>query len=155
MSARKTAGHAAERETPVSVRLDKPVLSAIRAKARASGKPLSRVIREMLELMLRMQRFPGIVFVEGPAGRRAHLAGTGLDVWEVTGLLQEYGSVSELHEQFPRLSPIAIQVAKAYAEAYPDEISAFLTLNNQTPEQLKQKLPWLEVVRSSAHSRPS
>ena len=147
MSAAKRAEHVAESETPVSVRLRKSDLSAIRAKARASGKPLSRVIREMLELMLRMQRFPGVVFVEGPAGRRAHLAGTGLDVWEVIGLLQEYKTVAKLREGFPQLSPMAIQVARAYAEAHPDEISAFLQLNDQTPDQLKNKLPWLEVVR--------
>ena len=147
-SARKTAGRLEESETPVSVRLHKPLLSAIRAKARASGKPLSRVIREMLELMLRMQRFPGIVFVEGPAGQRAHLAGTGLDVWEVMGLLREYSGVAKIREDFPQLSPMAIQIASAYAKAYPEEISTFLDLNDQTPEQLKEKLPWLEVVRS-------
>jgi uncharacterized protein (DUF433 family) len=102
----------------------------------------------MLESMLRMQRFPGIVFVEGPAGRRAHLAGTGLDVWEIIGLLQEYQTVAKLRESFPQLSPMAIQVARAYAEAYPDEINAFLELSDQTPEQLREKLPWLEVTRS-------
>ena len=148
MGARKTAERVAESETPVSVRLPKSILSAIRAKARASGKPFSRVIKEMLESMLRMQRFPGIVFVEGPAGRRAHLAGTGLDVWEIIGLLQEYQTVAKLRESFPQLSPMAIQVARAYAEAYPDEINAFLELNDQTPEQLREKLPWLEVTRS-------
>ncbi len=148
MSARKTAERVVESETPVSVRLDKSVLAAVRAKARTTGKPLSRVIREMLELMLRMERFPGIVFVEGPTGRRAHLAGTGIDVWEVIGLLQEYQAVAKLHGDFPQLSPIAIQVARAYAEAYPEEINAFLELNDQTPEQLRKKLPWLEVARS-------
>ncbi len=137
-----------ETASPVSVRLEKPVLEAIRSLSRRTGKPVSRVIKEMLEMMLRMQRFPGIVFVEGPAGRRAHFAGTGLDVWEVIGLLQEYESVSKLREHFPQLSQIAVQVAKAYAEAYPEEIGTFFALNSQTPEQLKQKLPWLEVVRS-------
>jgi uncharacterized protein (DUF433 family) len=148
MSTRKAAMHMEETETPVSVRLDKSVLAAIRAQARTTGKSLSRVIREMLELMLRMQRFPGIIFVEGPAGRRAHLAGTGLDVWEVIALLQEHQAVSKLQEHFHHLSPMAIQVARAYAEAYPEEIETFLALNDQTPGQLKQKLPWLEVVRS-------
>lgn len=95
-----------------------------------------------------MQRFPGIIFIEGPAGRRAHLAGTGLDAWEVIQLLREYGSASTLREHFPRLSPIAIQVAEAYAKAYPEEIEAFLALNAQPPEQLQRELPWLEVARS-------
>ena len=148
MKVRKAAGRVAKNGTPVSVRLHKSVLSAIRAKARSSGKPLSRVIREMLESMLRMQRFPGIIFIEGPAGRRAHLAGTGLDVWEVIRLLREYQVVAKLREAFPQLSPMAIQVAKAYAEACQDEISTLLELNDQTPGQLREKLPRLEAARS-------
>ena len=30
-----------------------------------------------------MRRAPGIVFADGPAGRRAAVGGTGLDVWEI------------------------------------------------------------------------
>ena len=133
---------------PVSVRLGKTILSPIRAKARASGKPVSRVIKEMLESVLRMQRFPGIVFVEGPSGRRAHLAGTGLDVWEVIRLLREYRTAARLREAFPRLSSVGIQIAQAYADSYPEEINAFLEMNAQSPQALKDKLPWLEIVPS-------
>ncbi len=146
MSARRSAARRQEVEGPVSVRLEAPLLEAIRAHAKRTGKPISRVIREMLEAGLRTQRFPGIVFVEGAAGRRAHLAGTGLDVWEVVELLQEYGSASSLREHFPRLSAMAIQVVNAYAEAYPDEIRAFLELNTRNPEQLKRQVPWLKPV---------
>jgi uncharacterized protein (DUF433 family) len=110
-------------------------------------KPVSRVIREMLDESLRTRRYPGITFVEGPAGRRAHLAGTGLDVWEVIELLREYGSASALLEHFPRLSPMAIHIAEAYAGEYRQEIDAFLEANAQAPEQLRRRVPWLDVVR--------
>lgn len=133
---------------PVSVRLGKSLLEAIRKQADRMGKPVSRVIKEMLEVALRMQRFPGVIFVEGPAGRRAHLAGTGLDVWEVVELLQECGSATGLREHFPSLSPMAIQVSEAYARAYPEEIRPLLDLNARTAQQLKRELPWLEVLRS-------
>lgn len=148
MGARRLATRAAEREAPVSVRLSKAVLSPIRARARASGKPVSRVIGEMLEMALRMQRFPGIVFVEGPAGRRAHLAGTGMDVWEVVELLREHQTMVRFRESFPRLSQTAIQIAKAYAEAYPEEINTLIELNDLTRDQLRERLAWLEVVRT-------
>lgn len=137
-----------ESEAPVSVRLEPSLLSALRAQARRAGKPVSRVIREMLDESLRMRRYPGINFVEGPAGRRAHLAGTGLDVWEVIELVREYGSAAALREHFPRLPSIAIQVAEAYAREYSDEIGAFLEVNARAPEELRRKVPWLEVVRS-------
>ncbi len=98
-------------------------------------------------MAVRMQQYPGIVFVDGPAGRRAHLAGTGLDVWEVIELLQEYGSVSALCKQFPRLSSMSVRIAQAYEEAYPEEIKAFRASNARTPEQLRAQLPWLQKVR--------
>jgi len=110
------------------------------------GKPMSRVLKELLDMALRMQRFPGVTFVEGPAGRRAHLAGTGLDVWEIIELLRDFRSAASLCEAFPRLSPIAIQVAEAYARDYREEIDRFLTLNARSPEELKREVPWLEVV---------
>ena len=147
MRARKLTRPRPETETPISVRLEGSVLEAIRAQARRTGKPFSRVIREMLDESLRTRRYPGITFVEGPAGRRAHLAGTGLDVWEVIELLRKYGSASALREHFPRLSPMAIQIAEAYAQEYRQEIEAFLEANSRTPEQLRRRVPWLEVVK--------
>jgi uncharacterized protein (DUF433 family) len=147
MSARKAALRRPTAETPISVRLEESLLDTIRTQSERTGKPISRVIRELLDTALRMQRFPGITFIEGPAGRRAHLAGTGLDVWEVIELLREFDSASAIREHFPRLSPMSIQVAQAYAKAYPQEIDAFLRLNKRTPEQLKREVPWLETVR--------
>jgi uncharacterized protein (DUF433 family) len=133
-------------ESPVSVRLDESLFTAIRKEAERSGKPVSAVIRELLEISIRMSRFPGITFVEGPFGRRAHLIGTGLDVWEIMRLLREFGSESALREHFPRLSTVALKVAQAYAKAYPVEIDAFIEANSQSLDELRRKLPWLEVV---------
>lgn len=137
-----------ESEGPMSVRIEKALQESIRLQARRTGKPISRVIKELLDMAVRMQRFPGTIFVEGPAGRRAHLAGTGLDVWEVVELLREYGSVTALCQQFPRLSPMAVQIAQAYAEAYPEEIDAFLESNARGVEQLRSQLPWLQTAQS-------
>jgi uncharacterized protein (DUF433 family) len=135
------------RGSPISIRIEPEIREAVRTQAQESGKPISRVIRELLDMAVRMQRFPGVVFVDGPAGRRAHLAGTGLDVWEVVDLLQEYGSVSALCKQFPRLSPMAVRIAQAYAEAYPGEIRARRASNAKTREQVRARVPWLQTVR--------
>src|SRR5574340_1050957 len=75
-----------------TVRLREPVQQAIRTLARQARRPAAQVINDLLEEAVRSRRFPGVVFVEGPAGRRAHLAGTGLDVWEVVELVNEYGT---------------------------------------------------------------
>jgi len=104
------------------------------------------MINDLLEEALRSRRFPGVVFVEGPAGRRAHLAGTGLDVWEVAELVNEYGSPEPVLRDFPRLTRTALQTALAYAEEYPEEIQAFLELNARSPETLRREFPHVEVV---------
>lgn len=87
---------------------------------------------------MRSRRFPGVVFVEGPAGRRAHLAGTGLDVWEVVELVREYRSPEATMRAFPRLPRTAILTATAYADEYPEEINTFLELNARSPGALRQ-----------------
>lgn len=133
-------------ESPISIRLERSLLEAIRRYAHRTGRPVSSVIKEMLEIALRTQTYPGIIFFQGPAGRRAHLAGTGLDVWEVVKLLGEHKSPARLQEHFPRLSQRTIQIAEAYARAYPDEINRFLELSVRLPEQLREELPWVEVV---------
>lgn len=133
-------------ESPISIRLERSLLEAIRRYAHRTGRPVSSVIKEMLEIAMRTQTYPGIIFVQGPAGRRAHLAGTGLDVWEVVKLLGEYESPARLQEHFPRLSQRAIQISEIYARAFPEEIARFLELSARSPEHLREELPWLEVV---------
>ncbi len=145
MATRKASSRPAD--LPLSIRLEPSLRKAVDLQAKTSGKPVSRVIRELLDMALRVQRFPGITFVQGPAGRRAHLAGTGLDVWEVIELLREYGSEKALRKHFPRLSSLMIRLARAYADAYPKEIGELIALNARAPGQVKQQMPWAEVVR--------
>ncbi len=104
------------------------------------------MINDLLEEALRSRRFPGVVFVEGPAGRRAHVAGTGLDVWEVVELVNEYGSPEAVIRSFPRLTRAAIRTTLAYAREYPEEIQVFLELNARSPEALGREFPHVEVV---------
>jgi hypothetical protein len=50
----------------------------------------------MLVEAARMQRVPGIVFADGPTGRRARVAGTGLDGFEV---IRTYRQVNQDSQQ--------------------------------------------------------
>jgi hypothetical protein len=61
----------------------------------------SALATELLEEALRMRRAPGVVFVDGPTGRRAALAGTGLDVWEIAATWRAGGNeFSHLRESY-------------------------------------------------------
>ncbi len=72
-----------------------------------------------------MSEFPGIVFKDGPSGRRAALA-YGPDVWEIVRFLKEVdergeGAVAAASEVLAL--PVArIRLAMQYYAEFPDEI---------------------------------
>ncbi len=74
-----------------------------------------------------MRRVPGIIFVDGPCGRRARVAGTGLEVFE---LIQTFLAVGEDLEQLLEavhwLTGDEILAALRYAREYPEEIDTIL-----------------------------
>ncbi len=126
---------------PLSVRLRADLESELRELSRRTRRSLGSVVNELLDLSLRSRRYPGIVFVEGPAGLRAHLAGTGLDVWEVVMLVRAYGSVDGLLRDFPHLSRRGVETALAYARRYPDEVEEWLR------QEGAEQHPFAERVR--------
>jgi hypothetical protein len=79
---------------------------------------------------LRMEEHPGVLFRDGPSGRRAVLIG-GPDVWEVVRIVRSARSaepdldaeaVVELAAETTGLPHRKVRVALDYWAAYPDEI---------------------------------
>ena len=68
---------------PVSLRIPEEIRASIEETAVRSGRGFSSVANEMLTEAVKMRHIPGIVFADGPAGRRARIAGTGIDVFEI------------------------------------------------------------------------
>ncbi|MBM3471506.1 MAG: DUF433 domain-containing protein [Armatimonadetes bacterium] len=131
---------------PVSVRLEREVDAEVRDIARRDDRPLGRVINELLDRALRMRRFPGIVFVEGPGGVRAHLSGSGLDVWEIVALAHAYGSPEKVREALPALSEADMRLALAYGGTYPDEIEDRIRRNERPMEDLMREYPFVRKI---------
>ena len=84
----------------------------------------------------KMRRVPGIIFVDGPIGRRARVAGTGLEVFEV---IKVYRSVAEdwdrLIAALHWLTDDQLRAAPTYAQTYPEDI--YLLIESEvslTPE---------------------
>src|SRR5438445_12915339 len=77
------------RGQPVSLRIPQEAREVILEAARSTGRDFSSVANEMLMEAARMRRIPGIVFAEGPTGRRARIAGTGVDEVEVVREVRE------------------------------------------------------------------
>ena len=116
------------KNTPVSLRLPADLLEEIRREARRTARRPSSIVHSALAEGIRMRRCPGIVFTAGPAGRRATVAGTGIDVWEVVRLFKSVGgTLKRLERAMPQLSQPQLEAALHYYRCYPSEIDERLT----------------------------
>lgn len=73
----------------------------------------------------------GVHMADGPAGQRARLTGTGLDVWEVMSVVRDNdGDVQSAAEYLAKPLEL-VQAAVAYAERHPDEVEATIADNER------------------------
>jgi hypothetical protein len=114
--------------TPLSVRFESALLARLRRRASATtGVTTSALAQRLIDEGLRMADHPGVIFKDGPSGRRAALA-CGPDVWEVIKFLRE------VDERGPAALDAAAEVfatdasrigtAVIYYGDYQDEIDA-------------------------------
>ncbi len=137
-----------------SLRIPPETVREIEQLAVESGLDFSAAANQLLEEAVRMRRCPGVVFTSGPTGRRATLAGTGLDVWEV---IATYKNLNEdekrLHKAYHRLTPPQLRIALAYYALYPREINARLKRNAAwTPAALRKRHPALMPLCNGARA---
>ncbi|MDQ3436384.1 MAG: helix-turn-helix domain-containing protein [Actinomycetota bacterium] len=92
----------------------------------------------------RMTRHPGIVFEGPPERRRASLAGSVFDVWEVVDLYRGKGG-ERLFSEHP-ISERQLRLALAYCEAYPQEVDAFIEENDRPVEYWREKYSDLNIT---------
>jgi uncharacterized protein (DUF433 family) len=128
---------------PIGLRLPEDVRREIEREQKVRGTTFSAAAVSLLREAIRMRRVPGIHFVEGVGGtRRAAVAGTGLEVWEIVRNYKEVGEdYGELRKSYPWLSEPQLRAALSYYELYPDEIEARLKLEESwTPERARREI---------------
>jgi hypothetical protein len=121
--------------TPRSVRFDDSVVAQLASYvSRHPGLTASSVAARLVDEGLRMEEHPGVMFRDGPMGRRATLVG-GPDVWEVIRALRSARSAEpdlaepELLDLVADNTGVALRllrVAVDYWAAYPDEVDALV-----------------------------
>lgn len=125
-------------QTPFSIRMGEQTLARLDAGARRRGEAKARTAERLIDEGLRMEDHPGIVFRDGPAGRRAALAG-GPDVWEVIDTLKGTGLTGEraiaATAEWGSLTVAQVRVAVRYYAAYRDEIDARIQFNREEAER--------------------
>ncbi len=91
-----------------------------------------------------MRRCPGILFADGPAGRRARVEGTGIEVWEIIASYQALGQDERrLRKTYSWLSDRQLLAALGYFRAYPDEIKRLIAVNeSENDEAVANQLPF-------------
>lgn len=115
---------------------------------RAGVKEWSAGVLQLISEALRSRRAPGILFADSPTGRRALVAGTGLDVWEIVAAWKSLdGDVARLRAAYEWLSEAQLRSALAYYELYPAEIDERLAREaDWTPEHVARELPFTTLA---------
>jgi uncharacterized protein (DUF433 family) len=106
-------------------------LTLERLERRAAERKVTRtaLVERYVEEGLRMDEHPGISFADGAAGRRARLAGTGLDVWEVVAVvIDNDGSTAEA-AGYLAISEALVRTGLRYYAEHADEIDDWIAAN--------------------------
>jgi hypothetical protein len=109
------------------------------------------LVTTLLDEGLKTRRFPGIVFRDGPTGRRAGLVG-GPDVWEVVDAIRRAPGKGE--QRLRRVAddlgidPKRLHLAVDFYAAYPREIEARIADNERAMRRLQKLVEQRERLLS-------
>lgn len=128
---------------PISLHIPEEIRASVEEIARRTGRDFSSVANELLAEAVRMRQVPGIAFADSPSGRVARVAGTNIQVWQITEAYRNMdGNRERLRRVYDWLSEQELHTALAYAEAYPDEIEERLRREEAwTPERIWTTYP--------------
>jgi uncharacterized protein (DUF433 family) len=99
--------------------------------------PPRTLAQRYVEEGLRMDEHPLVRFVDGPAGRRARLVGTGKDVWEVIATIRDNDNDLNEAAEYLQLAPGLVQAAVAYYGAYTNEVDELIADNERLAEEAR------------------
>jgi uncharacterized protein (DUF433 family) len=113
----KQAGH-----KQFSVRVATPTFEGLERRAHERGVARNALTERYIAEGVKMDEHPEIAFREGALGRRASLAGTRLDVWQVIETVRNSGNSLQEAAEYLGLSPMRVQAAVNYYADYRDEV---------------------------------
>jgi len=129
---------------PFSVRFTASTDRTVEEEARRTRRSKSAVVEALTEEAVRTRRFPGIAFRGDDARRRPWLIGTGLDIWEIVQMFEDFGSLERLVAD-TQLSERQVRLALAY----PEEIAAAIAENRRSTAEWHELYPFIELSASA------
>ena len=136
------------KSAPFSIRLDQRDDTYVQSEAKRLNRPRGAVVQDYTSEAIRMRRFPGVGFRGDDHRRRAWLIGTGLDIWELVGLLRDFGSERELINEYG-LTPGQIRIALAFYNEYRDEVEEQLGQGRQSAEEMASRYPFIQTFEGA------
>lgn len=134
----------------LTIRIGPDAIDRLDRESRRQRMTRSELARTLLEEGLRMQAHPGIVFRDGPTGRRPGLR-DGVDIWEVIAAFPP-GKVSEAGiahvVKTMALREAQVRDAIRYYFEFQDEIDAWLRMVEEEAELAKAR--WHREQRALA-----
>ena len=115
-------------EHHVSLKITEAVLERLEEQAASRGIDKTALAERYLAEAIAVTDHPGIVFRDGPAGRRAGVVG-GPDVWEIIETLQDSAMDAMAAARYLDLPPAAVHSAIDCFGTDQDEIDSWLTRN--------------------------
>jgi uncharacterized protein (DUF433 family) len=134
------------------IRLPEATVREIESAASDTGRDFSSVARDLLVEAVKMKNCPGIIFADGPTGRRARVSGTGIDVWEIAAAFKGVDeNYIELQNVYHWLSEPQLRSALSYYALYPEEIDArVLRSGDLTLDKVAKRFPFLAKKAAAA-----
>lgn len=125
----------------VSYRLDPQLKEDLARRAHDEGISETSLVTRLIDEGLKTSAHPGIVYRDGPAGRRAAVGG-GPDVWEVVVAIRHTDKrgdarVGAAAEQLG-VSEQLVRTAVSFAAAHPSEVETMIDRNEAAAERAQR-----------------
>lgn len=136
---------------PASFRLPEDLLNRLDEEAAERQTSATALVSMLLDEGLKTRRFPGVVYRDGPTGRRAAVVG-GPDIWELIAALKGAAGKGEA-----RLRRVAadrgvalahVRSALEFYAAYPREIDERMAASERTATRIRRLVERRERVLS-------
>jgi uncharacterized protein (DUF433 family) len=141
-------GSQARKGEPFSVRFTLATDRTVQEEASRTRRSKSAVVETLTEEAVRTRRFAGLGFRGEDAARRPWVIGSGLDVWEIVQMLEDFGSPERLVEA-THLSERQVRLALVYRDNYPEEIAQAIAQNRRKADEWHELYPFVELPSSA------
>ncbi len=134
----------APKAAPFSIRLRAEDDRFVKEEARRLQRSRGTLVEAYAAEAIRTRRFPGLAFRGDDYRRRAWVVGSGLDVWEIVALLNDYGSEQALAEEYG-LTSGQIRIARAYYHEFTDEIDELIARGRRSEDEARHLYPFIQT----------